>query len=103
MSDNHHRHRSHLCVLNDLPRRHQPVAAVVALAADDRDPPGGRVLADGGADLSFAAGNALVYGDAAILQAAADRLSLPAPVPAAGQSLEVLAPTREENNCTMPT
>ena len=28
--------------------------------------------------------------------------ALSAPVPAANQSLEVLAPTREENNCTMP-
>ena len=27
---------------------------------------------------------------------------LSAPVPAANQSLEIIAPTREENNCTMP-
>jgi branched-chain amino acid transport system substrate-binding protein len=32
-----------------------------------------------------------------------DLFTLSAPVPAASQSLEVLAPTREENNCTMPT
>jgi branched-chain amino acid transport system substrate-binding protein len=31
-----------------------------------------------------------------------DLFTLSAPVPAAGQSLEVIAPTREENNCTMP-
>ena len=31
-----------------------------------------------------------------------DLFTLSAPVPAASQSLEVLAPTREENNCTMP-
>ena len=32
-----------------------------------------------------------------------DLFTLSAPVPLANQSLEVLAPTREENNCTMPT
>ena len=31
-----------------------------------------------------------------------DLFTLSAPVPAANQSLEVIAPTREENNCTMP-
>src|SRR5437899_5674842 len=31
-----------------------------------------------------------------------DLFTLSAPVPAAGESLEVLAPTREENACTMP-
>ena len=31
-----------------------------------------------------------------------DLFTLSAPVPAADQSLEVIAPTREENNCTMP-
>jgi len=31
-----------------------------------------------------------------------DLFTLSPPVPAAGQSLEVIAPTREENNCTMP-
>jgi branched-chain amino acid transport system substrate-binding protein len=31
-----------------------------------------------------------------------DLFTLSAPVPAASQSLEVLAPTREDNNCTMP-
>ena len=31
-----------------------------------------------------------------------DLSMLSAPVPVANQSLEVLAPTREENNCTMP-
>jgi branched-chain amino acid transport system substrate-binding protein len=31
-----------------------------------------------------------------------DLFTISAPVPAASQSLEVLAPTREENNCTMP-
>ena len=31
-----------------------------------------------------------------------DLFTVSAPVPAAGQSLEVIAPTREENNCTMP-
>jgi branched-chain amino acid transport system substrate-binding protein len=32
-----------------------------------------------------------------------DLFTLSAPVPAASESLEVLAPTREENACTMPT
>jgi branched-chain amino acid transport system substrate-binding protein len=32
-----------------------------------------------------------------------DLFTLSAPVPAANQSLEVIAPTREDNNCTMPT
>ena len=31
-----------------------------------------------------------------------DLFTLSAPVPAANQSLEVIAPTREENNCTLP-
>ena len=31
-----------------------------------------------------------------------DLFTLSPPVPAASQSLEVLAPTREENACTMP-
>jgi branched-chain amino acid transport system substrate-binding protein len=31
-----------------------------------------------------------------------DLFTLSAPVPAANQSLEVIAPTREDNNCTMP-
>lgn len=31
-----------------------------------------------------------------------DLFTLSAPVPAASQSLEVIAPTREDNNCTMP-
>ena len=31
-----------------------------------------------------------------------DLFTISQPVPAASQSLEVLAPTREENNCTMP-
>ena len=31
-----------------------------------------------------------------------DLFTLSAPVPAASQSLELIAPTREENNCTMP-
>ena len=31
-----------------------------------------------------------------------DLFTLSPPVPAANQSLEVLAATREENNCTMP-
>ena len=31
-----------------------------------------------------------------------DLFTLSAPVPSANQSLEVIAPTREENNCTMP-
>ena len=31
-----------------------------------------------------------------------DLFTLSAPVPAASESLEVLAPTREENACTMP-
>ncbi len=31
-----------------------------------------------------------------------DLFTLSAPVPAASQSLEVIAPTRDENNCTMP-
>lgn len=31
-----------------------------------------------------------------------DLFTVSAPVPAANQSLEIIAPTREENNCTMP-
>jgi branched-chain amino acid transport system substrate-binding protein len=31
-----------------------------------------------------------------------DLFTLSAPVPGANQSLEVIAPTKEENNCTMP-
>ena len=31
-----------------------------------------------------------------------DLFTLSAPVPVASESLEVLAPTREENACTMP-
>ena len=31
-----------------------------------------------------------------------DLFTISAPVPGANQSLEVIAPTKEENNCTMP-
>jgi branched-chain amino acid transport system substrate-binding protein len=44
----------------------------------------------------------LTFKNAADVKDRWDLFTLSAPVPPANQSLEVIAPTREENNCTMP-